>query len=303
MKTIPSSTPVMARTLLLLAALWAAGAWPAFSQTSPIHAWTNSVGQPVGSVPAAGSDADPCFTPAATATAPNSQPIPWADLGAKATAQYSGDGLAVSAAENGAVRLRCAFQRLEGEVTREGLWLTSTVDGAAASRFRVLADYVGRDGGAIVALPESGVAGLEPGRARYVRRGLVEEYSVSVDGVRQDFVVAEPPGGAGELRVELALSGGRAEAAAGGARLVLDGSGRKLAYSRLRVVDAGQRELAARIEVMADHRLAVVVADAAAVYPVRIDPTFSDANWVSMGGFPGANNAPSVAVADGAGNL
>ncbi len=35
--------------------------------------------------------------------------------------------------------------------------------------------------------------------------------------------------------------------------------------------------------------LAVVVNDADAVYPVRIDPTFSDANWVSMGGFPGAN--------------
>jgi hypothetical protein len=31
---------------LLLALLWAVGAWPAFSQTSPIYAWTNFVGQP-----------------------------------------------------------------------------------------------------------------------------------------------------------------------------------------------------------------------------------------------------------------
>lgn len=132
-----------------------------------------------------------------TAATPTNQPIAWADLGAKATAQYSGDGLAIFAAADGAVRLRCAFQRLEGEVTREGLWLTSTADGAAASRFRVVADYVGRDGSAMVALPENGVAGGEAGRARYLRRGLVEEYSVSVDGVRQDFVVSEPPGGAG----------------------------------------------------------------------------------------------------------
>ena len=49
------------------------------------------------------------------------------------------------------------------------------------------------------------------------------------------------------------------------------------------MVDAGQRELAARLEVVANHRLAVVVADAAAVYPVRIDPTFSDANWSALG--------------------
>ena len=65
-------------------------------------------------------------------------PIAWGDLGAKATAQYSGAGLSVFTAE-GAVRLRCAFQKLEGEVTREGLWLSSTVPGAAASRFRVVA--------------------------------------------------------------------------------------------------------------------------------------------------------------------
>jgi hypothetical protein len=121
--------------------------------------------------------------------------------------------------------------------------------------------------------------------------------------VRQDFVVAEPPGGTGDLRVELALSGARAEAMADGARLVLDDSGRKLAYSRLRVVDSRERELTARLEVISDHRLAVVVADAAAVYPVRIDPTFSDANWVSMGGFPGADYPVSAAVVDDAGNL
>src|ERR1019366_2828338 len=195
---------------------------------------------------------------AATVAAPSSQSIPWSDLRAKATAQCSGDGLAVCAGENGAVRLRCAFQRLEGEVTRDGLWLTSTVEGAAADRFRVVADYVGRDGGAMVALSERDVAGGGPGLARYVRRGLVEEYSVSVDGVRQDLVVPKPLGGAGLLRVDLAVNGTRAEVTANGARLVLNNSGRKLAYSRLRVVDARDRELAARLEVVYDHRLAVV---------------------------------------------
>ena len=96
---------------------------------------------------------------------------------------------------------------------------------------------------------------------------------MSVDGVRQDFVVAAPPAGAGDLRVELAVSGARAGLDAAVAQLVLEGSGRRLSYSRLHVADATGRELAARIEVSAPDRLAVVVADAAAIYPVRIDPT------------------------------
>jgi hypothetical protein len=49
--------------------------------------------------------------------------------------------------------------------------------------------------------------------------------------------------------------------------------------------------------------LVVVVHDADAVYPVRIDPTFSDANWISMGGFPGANGNVYAAVVDDSGHL
>src|SRR5439155_1362933 len=49
--------------------------------------------------------------------------------------------------------------------------------------------------------------------------------------------------------------------------------------------------------------LAVVVDDSNAVYPVRIDPTFSDANWLSMGGIPGADAAVYAAAVDGSGNL
>ena len=74
---------------------------------------------------------------------------------------------------------------------------------------------------------------------------------------------------------------------------MLEKSGRKIAYSRLRVTDATGKELPARIEACpgAEVSLAVVVNDAEAVYPVRIDPTFSDANWISMGGIPGADGA------------
>src|SRR2546425_10829849 len=54
------------------------------------------------------------------------------------------------------------------------------------------------------------------------------------------------------------------------------------------------------------HRLvcfAVVVFSLASLHSVVAATTFSDANWISMGGFAGANGAVYAAVADGSGNL
>lgn len=68
--------------------------------------------------------------------------------------------------------------------------------------------------------------------------------------------------------------------------------------------DATGRGLAARLEVAATDRLRVVVEDAGAVYPVRIDPTFSDADWVSLNpSIAGANDTVRAVVVDGSGNL
>ncbi|MEY2410612.1 MAG: trimeric autotransporter adhesin, partial [Verrucomicrobiota bacterium] len=255
------------------------------------------------------------------------QAIPWSQLGAKAGADYQGDALAVIPTAEGA-RLRCAFQRLEGEATREGLWLTSTVTNAVNDRFRVVAADVRRltstrnlkpktqnevqslltsaatDQGS---LPRTGNVSIDGQSVRFTRPGLVEEYTASMDGVRQDFVLLERPPGLGELVLRLAVSGARVESAAFGAQVVLANSGRKIAYSRLRVTDATGKELTARMEVASDRAapatLAVVVNDAAAVYPVRIDPTFSDANWSSMGGMAGTDGFVLAAVADGSGNV
>ena len=128
-------------------------------------------------------------TPALSATTnpPPGQPIPWNQLGSQATAQYSGDGLAVNATADGA-RLRCVFQKLEAEVTAAGLWLRSTAPGAA-DRAQVVADRLRRDAGPTILLEQRGRVDLASGHARYIRPRLIEEYSVSVDGIRQDFVV------------------------------------------------------------------------------------------------------------------
>jgi hypothetical protein len=309
-------------------------------------------------------------------------PIPMNQLGAVAGKQYQGDGLLVQATAMGA-NLRCVFQRLEGEVTAEGLWLRSTADNSSGERFRVLALAVGREFGdqhadwfgvppsggparvnaelratgfgnlspfaEAVSLSGSGSVNVTDQVARFRRPGLTEEYSVSVDGVRQDFLIAQPPTGTGELRLELDVTGATVEPLGNGVRLTLRGSGRQLAYHRLHVTDATGRELPARMEVAsgilpdvegahpaarnsratsltgypeatpesagleatalrqaempAATKLAVLVDDANAVYPVRIDPTFSDADWIGMGGIVGANDRISEAVVDDAGNL
>jgi hypothetical protein len=244
-----------------------------------------------------------CTPPAANPAANKSQPIPLDQVGKVAGKQYQGDGLSVTATAEGA-RLRCVFQRLEGQVTSEGLWLTSTVEGASGQRFRVVAVVVGRERAEPSTLARSGKVTVADQLARLIRPVLTEEYSVSMDGVRQDFVIAERPTGEGELCVELALSGARAEAAAYGAKLTVERSGRALAYSRLRAADATGRELTGRLEVLSTDRLAVRVADADATYPMRIDPTFSDADWVSLNpGLPGANSRVSAIAEDGNGNV
>ena len=344
------------------------------------------------SSPAAAPDAAP---------APTHAPIPWDQIGAKAGADYRGDGLRVTA-QGESVKLNCMFQRLEGEATPEGLWLTSTVTNQVQDRFRVVATALGRttsnplsrpDGhplptawgevlwasasgqrthplptawgegrgeGATTSccaasrpLARTGKVTVADQTVRYERPGLVEEYTVSMDGVRQDFVVLEKPlsrpagrllptawgevvwasasgqrthplptawgegrgEGSDELRLELAVSGAQVERTAAGAQLVLAESGRKIAYSRLRVTDAAGKELPARMEVTevaedsafrTPHSalsLAIVVDDTAAAYPIRIDPTFSDANWISMGGVPGTDSTVRAAVVDGAGHL
>ena len=259
-------------------------------------------------------------------SAKSSCAIPWTDIGAKAGADYRGDGLAVTQTASGA-RLHCVFQRLDGEATPAGLWLTSIVTNSLCDRFRVTAVEVGRnDAVSSVRLDDRGAVSVTAQTVRFVRPGLTEEYSVSMDGVRQDFIVEQaPPCPSAELVVKLAVTGARVEPTVYGACLVLKDFGRKIAYSRMRVADATGKELPARIEVIAarnasdnesffegitcltpsapDEQLTVIVNDRDAVYPVRIDPTFSDANWISMGGIPGANGTVYAAVVDGSGNL
>src|SRR5262245_39399963 len=103
---------------------------------------------------------------ASTGPTKETKGIPWSEVGAKAGADYKGDGLSVMRTENGA-RLRCVFQRLEGDVTSEGLWLTSTLTNGVNERFRVVASAVGRRADGMKTLARRGTVSSEGQTVRF----------------------------------------------------------------------------------------------------------------------------------------
>jgi hypothetical protein len=134
-------------------------------------------------------------------------------------AQYRGAGLSVTPTDRGA-SLTCVFQRLRAEATPDGLWLLSPAAGAEEGRFQIIATRVGREAALPISrfsaglcdwqqspLPETGTVQAGETLVRFVREGLTEEYSVDLDGIRQDFLVPQRPDGEGRLILELAVAG------------------------------------------------------------------------------------------------
>jgi hypothetical protein len=69
------------------------------------------------------------------------------------------------------------------------------------------------------------------------------------------------------------------------------------------MTDATDRKLTACMEVTGSNRIEVRVDDLGAAYPVRIDPTFSDADWIEMGRVLEVNGRIHAVTVDGGGNL
>ena len=139
--------------------------------------------------------------------------IPFDQIGAVAGKRYSGDSLAVASSPDGA-RLSCSFQKLNAHVTTEGLWLASVEDGTKGEGLRVIARTLGRESAETV--PLTGKVEVAGQVVKFIRSELTEEYSVNVDGLRQDFVIGRRPEGTGGVRLELELDGAKAETMADG---------------------------------------------------------------------------------------
>ncbi|MET0625434.1 MAG: Calx-beta domain-containing protein [Pyrinomonadaceae bacterium] len=174
-------------------------------------------------------------------------------------------------------------QNLNAWFGEEGVTVRPTVSekeraGAWRLGFRLKAYGYGAE---LRAVPPVTARNVRDNRIEYVRSSkFVEWYENRAEGIEQGFTLSERPeqsGGDGEpLRVSLGVEGDlRARVETGGQEIVLaDARGRgALNYNKLVAVDAGGKQLSARMEATADGReIALVVDDREAVYPIVIDP-------------------------------
>jgi len=219
--------------------------------------------------------------------------------GAMTDKQFWSLNLPVTPSSEGA-QLRCDVQRLIGRVTPAGLWLNSSSD-SKGKPFRVVAESIKR--GSDNVLPSCGSVQICKNAARLVRPGLTEEYTVSVNGIQQDFMIERRPEGKGELRLGLKIDGAQLEPIPDGARLVLADPARAIVYNGLKAQDALGKDVKARMEVISGNCISIVLDDEGAEYPIRVDPIFSDANWINPVGLGGTDGDVIAIAMDGTGNI
>lgn len=212
----------------------------------------------------------------------------------RATAQSRSDQ-AVESLADGRIRVAVPLQRLVAEIGADGLRLRSTDDAGGAGFLQRLRSF-GRAGERLAAVPGEL---QQEGDLVVLRHGqIVEEFSVSAAGLRQDFVLASGPLGEGLLQLDLAFDGAEVrslETPVTSAVQLRMADGRALHYHALQVTDALGRVLPAQMRAVSREVLRIEVDDAAAHYPLRIDPTFVDADWTSLQS-PGFDGSITAAV-------
>ncbi|MCA3011430.1 MAG: FG-GAP repeat protein, partial [Myxococcaceae bacterium] len=142
-------------------------------------------------------------------------------------------------------------------------------------------------------LPAVGAV-LADGRVERRWGGVTEWWKNGEAGAEQGWTVARRPSGAGPLRVIVGLEGATATGTSAGLELTTP-TGRVLAYGRVSAFDATGRALATAA-VVEPGRWRLEVDDAAAEYPVTVDPLLTAVPWRFVTGQQNAN-VESVASA------
>jgi hypothetical protein len=205
-------------------------------------------------------------------------PMSMADMVKQAT-QQSAPEHRIEALANGRARVPSPIQTIEAMVAPEGITVTSTAKDKPGS-FAIRAASLGRIGSRLAPV-HPGIVSADKDLARIVHPELSEELTTTAEGVRQDFVIPAAPQGSGDLALELSFSDIALKLTGKGIELNLAGV-RKLLYHSLHVIDITGKTLPAHFEQLDSNCLRIVVADSGATYPLRIDPTITDANWVSI---------------------
>ena len=134
-------------------------------------------------------------------------------------------------------------------------------------------------------------------RLEYASPGLTEWWKSTPEGFEQGWTVDAPPGGEGELAIDIAVDG--ASVVDAGDSLWLQGDDRLIAVRDLWAFDAAGRQLDARF-VPSESGFQIVVDDDGAAYPIEIDPVYTTDDW-TISGVDGAT--PLASAVSGAGDV
>jgi hypothetical protein len=228
--------------------------------------------------------------------------IPINGLKTATTKQAGGKGFEITQTPNG-YRLSCRMQAMVAEVTANGVAIHSTSKGKGRGLLSLSTLLLGREQ-TMTALPIlAEKIAHENDVVRTIRGDIAEEFTTTGDGIRQDFVINHAPKGSGNLVVEVGVKGATVTQMGDGILLRLARSGRRLTYGKLNAADAAGRALPSHFELKpGSSMIEIAVNDADAVYPVRIDPTISDADWSSLGSGVSSGEVDALAI-DDSGNV
>ncbi len=139
-------------------------------------------------------------------------------------------------------------------------------------------ELIGYGYGSRLQAASDGTLGANQNRIENQRGELTEWFVNSAEGIEHGFMLPSPPStgrnGAESLRVQMEIGGDfepRLDAAGQTVTFACACGDGALTYDKLRVYDARKREVAARFE-LEGRRLAIVVDDREAEYPLTIDP-------------------------------
>jgi hypothetical protein len=227
--------------------------------------------------------------------------IPLGQLGAEADKKVSSQTVTVTAE---GLKLSAPMQRLEAYVNPRGAIIRSVSQTEGRGDFSINPVMVGRKSNP-AAVPGIGTVSSQDAHSVMLdRNSVVEQFSASADGIRQDFIIPQKPMGKGSLALFLSVNGAKAAAENGGISLTIP-TWRKFVYGNLKATDVSGKPLVAKMEAKNTRQLMITVEDANARYPVTIDPTITDADWSAMNkeGFLGANNQVSALACGKNGSL
>jgi trimeric autotransporter adhesin len=204
--------------------------------------------------------------------------IPFSNLGTEADKKVTSQEVAVTAE---GLKISAPLQKLEAYITTKGATIRSISETEGKGIFSVNPVAFGRISNTETIAATGIVSSQDAHSVLIDREKIIEQFSSSADGIRQNFVIAKRPAGKGKLLLELAVNGARASMMKNNIELTI-ATGRRLLYGKLKAIDAKGKTLNAGMKAMSGNLLKISVDDTGADYPVVIDPTIFDEDWIEI---------------------